>query len=163
MSGFSIEKSKKHLDELKEKNLKDKIEVENLEHGRDEVVDARTEIEGADISEEAKEKVNEALSEQREQISNEAERTKETVGDTMKKFEEEIQSIQEANENAKEEEKKLRDRKAVLDHFKMGGIMDQAIAELAEESERTDELNNEALEGRKEAEDLLRQLDNIGK
>lgn len=57
----------------------------------------------------------------------------------------------------------MRDRKAVLDHFKMGGIMDQAIAELAEEGERTDELNNEALEGRKEAEDLLRQLDNIGK
>lgn len=161
MSGFSMERSKRRVSELKEKTEKDKIEVENLERGKSELLNARTEMEGADISEGAKEKIAEALNEQRERISEEAESKSDEIGNTLKEFEEEIERIQEVGENTKEEEKKLGDRRAVLEHIKMGGIMDKAIAELAEESARMEELNSEAIKGKKESEDLIRRLGNI--
>lgn len=158
MSGYSIEKSKKHVNELNEKTEKDKIEVENLEQGKNEIIDARTEIEGADISGEAKEKIAEVLGEEGERLSETAKDKSDEIGNTLKEFEEEIQHIQEANENTKAEEKKLRDRKAVLEHIKMGGTMDGAISEATEESARIEELNSEAIKGRKESEDLARRL-----
>lgn len=158
MSGFSIEQSKQHIDELNVKVEKSKLQVENLEQERKQIIETRTEIEGADISEEAKKVIIKALNEQIERVSEEAGRKSDEIGDTLKEFEEEIQRIQEANENTGAETEKLEDRKAVLERIHRGRTMDTAIAELEKEGERIGGLNAEAINGRKETENLIRRL-----
>lgn len=161
MSGFSIETSKKHIGEVKEKTEKKKTEVENLEHERDALIETRTEVEGAGLSVEGEENVIKAVNEQRERVSKEAEKESDEIGDALKEIETEVENIQEANENAKREKKKIEDKQAILKRIKMDGTMQKIKSEVDKEIERTEEANKEAMEVRKEAEDLGRRVGNI--
>lgn len=159
MAGFSIEKSRKHLSELNKEVNKKKATVERLETSKDEVITARTEIEGSDISEESKEVIAKALEAKREQISEQGKEVGSELGQDLKEIEAEKQEIQEAQDSNKTQQKNLEARKAVLEKIGMGGLMEDAIGQLESEEKQLDSTMESAIELGKEAENTTRKAD----
>lgn len=106
MAGFSIEKSRKQVTELKQDVLTKKGMVEKLEKSKAEVIAARTAIESSGISEEFKTTIIKALEASRGQISEEGRKLGNEIGKDLKEIEREMQTVQETEENNKIDIKK---------------------------------------------------------
>jgi len=159
MAGFSIEKSHKHLSELSKEVSSKKAMVEKLETAKAEVITARTEIEGSDISLESKEVAARVLEAKREQISEQGKEIGNELGQNLKEIETEKQDIQEAQESNKTQQKNLEAKNSILEKIGMGGMMDGVIGQLENEEKQLDSTMENAIELGKEAEDTTRKAD----
>lgn len=154
MAGFSIEKSKQKITDLKKEVGVKKEKLEDLESSKQEALSVMTELSGANISEEAKEKSSEALEAELKKISEQGQELSDQIGENTKEYETEIQEIQAVSDSNAEELKKVEDKKSLLSKINMGELMDSTIQELQNEETRLNELNQTAIDARKESEDL---------
>ena len=161
MAGFSIEKSKQKITEVKRGVEEKKGRLEDLESAKQEALSVMTELSGANISEEAKEKSITVLKEELGEISEQGHEISDQLGEDLKEYETEIQEIQEVRDSNEKELKNVEDKKAILSEIKMGGLMDSAIQELQNEERQLSELNQAAIEARKESEDLAKRAANL--
>ena len=159
MAGFSIEKSKQKITEVKRGVEEKKGKLEDLESAKQEALSVMTELSGANISEEAKEKSITVLKEELGEISEQGQEISDQLGEDLKEYETEIQEIQEVRNE--KELKNVEDKKSILSEIKMGGLMDSAIQELQNEERQLSELNQAAIEARKESEDLVKRAANL--
>lgn len=159
MAGYSIEKSRKHLSELSKEVNQKKAMVEQLHTSKEEVITARTEIEGSGISEESKEVIVKNLEARREQISEQGRELGSEIGQDLKEIEDEKQDIQEAQDSNKTQQKNLEAKKSVLEKIGMGGILEGAIEQLQNEEKQLDGTMESAIEIGKEADDAARKAD----
>lgn len=161
MAGFSIEKSKQKITEVKRGVEEKKGKLEDLESAKQETLSVITELTGANISEEAKEKSITILNEELGEISEQGQEISDQLGEDLKEYETEIQEIQEVRESNEKELKNVEDKKKILSTVKMEGLMDSAIQELQNEERQLSELNQVAIEARKESEDLAKRAANL--
>ena len=154
MAGFSIEKSKQKITDLKKEVGEKKGKLENLETSKKELLSTITELLGANISEEAKEKSREVLTSELGKVSDQGQELSDEIGEKTKEYETEVQEVQEVRESNAEKQKDLENKKAILSPLNMGKLMDSSIRELQNEEKQLEELNQMAIDARKEAEDL---------
>lgn len=154
MAGFSIEKSKQKITDIKREVGVKKEKLEDLETSKQEALSVITELSGANISEEAKTKSAEVLKAELEKISAQGQELSDQIGEDTKEYETEIQEIQTVCDNNAEELKKVEDKKSLLSKINMGELMDSTIQELQNEEMQLNELSQAAIDARKESEDL---------
>lgn len=156
MAGFSIEKSKQKITDLKKEVGEKQGKLENLETSKKELLSAITELLGANISEETKEKSREALTSELGKVSDQGQALSDEIGEKTKEYETEVQEIQEVSESNEEKQKSLENKKSILSRLNMGELMDSSIRELQNEEKQLEELNQTVIDARKEAEDLAK-------
>lgn len=161
MSVFSIEKSKKHIAELGKGVNEKKDKIEKLEVAKKEVVDARTAIEGADISQEYKKEIVRNLMEKREQISAQGKKIGNEIGKDLKNIETEVQEIQRASDANTVQQKNLESKKSVLEKVGMGKLMENAIGQLQNEGKQLESITENILELRKKTEDTTKRANSL--
>ncbi len=156
MAGFSIEKSKQKITELQKEVGEKKEEFQNLETSKQELLSAITELSGANISEETKQKSVEALNAELRNVSEQGQELSDEVGEKTKEYEAEMQEVQEVSESNAEKQESLRDKKSILTHFNMGELMDSSMRELENEEKQLGELKETIIEAREESENLAK-------
>lgn len=161
MAGFSLEKSRNKISELKQEVNNKKGIVERLKESKEQVIAARAEIEGAGISEEYKEVIAKALEVKREQISEEGEKIGSEIGKDLKEIESEMQEVQEAGDSNATQQKSVESKKAILEKIGMGGMLDVAFDQLSNEGKQIEATKESIIELRKEAEDAAREADGL--
>ena len=122
MAGFSIEKSKQKITDLKKEVGEKQGKLENLETSKKELLSAITELLGANISEEAKEKSREALTSELGKVSDQGQALSDEIGEKTKEYETEVQEIQEVSESNEEKQKSLENKKSILSRLNMGEL-----------------------------------------
>ena len=156
MAGFSIEKSKQKITELQKEVGEKKEEFQNLETSKQELLSAITELSGANISEETKQKSVEDLNAELRNVSEQGQELSDEVGEKTKEYEAEMQEVQEVSESNAEKQESLRDKKSILTHFNMGELMDSSMRELENEEKQLGELKETIIEAREESENLAK-------
>ena len=156
MAGFSIEKSKQKITELQKEGGEKKEEFQNLETSKQELLSAITELSGANISEETKQKSVEDLNAELRNVSEQGQELSDEVGEKTKEYEAEMQEVQEVSESNAEKQESLRDKKSILTHFNMGELMDSSMRELENEEKQLGELKETIIEAREESENLAK-------
>ena len=156
MAGFSIEKSKQKITDLQKEVWEKKEKLQNLETSKQELLSTITELSGANISEETKEKSIEALNAELSKVSEQGQELSDEVGEKTKEYEAEMQEVQEVSESNAEKQEGLRDKKAILTHFNMGELMDSSMRELENEEKQLGELKETIIEAREESENLAK-------
>ena len=156
MAGFSIEKSKQKITELQKEVGEKKEEFQNLETSKQELLSAITELSGANISEETKQKSVEDLNAELRNVSEQGQELSDEVGEKTKEYEAEMQEVQEGSESNAEKQESLRDKKSILTHFNMGELMDSSMRELENEEKQLGELKETIIEAREESENLAK-------
>lgn len=156
MAGFSIEKSKQKITELQKEVGEKKEEFQNLETSKQELLSTITELSGANISEETKQKSVEDLNAELRNVSEQGQELSDEVGEKTKEYEAEMQEVQEVSESNAEKQESLRDKKSILTHFNMGELMDSSMRELENEEKQLGELKETIIEAREESENLAK-------
>ena len=156
MAGFSIEKSKQKITELQKEVGEKKEEFQNLETSKQELLSAITELSGANISEETKQKSVEDLNAELRNVSEQGQELSDEVGEKTKEYEAEMQEVPEVSESNAEKQESLRDKKSILTHFNMGELMDSSMRELENEEKQLGELKETIIEAREESENLAK-------
>lgn len=156
MAGFSIEKSKQKITDLQKEVGEKKEKLQNLETSKQELLSTITELSGANISEETKEKSTAALNLELSKVSDQGQKLSDEVGEKIKEYETEMQEVQEVSESNAEKQESLREKKTILTHFNMGELMDSSMRELENEEKQLGELKQTIIEAREESEDLAK-------
>lgn len=156
MANFSLEKSRQKVSDKGQSIAAKKGQLEKLETGKQQALDARTEIESSDISEEAKEAIIESLNAKMEQIAEQGEELSDEVGDDLKELEDIKQEAQEAEDSAEDQEKKLEDRAAVVEKLRgLSGLFDGAIGQVETDARQIGEVKDSIIEQIKLGEELV--------
>lgn len=155
MAKFSIEKNSSRINELRQEVESKKEMAENLKATKEELVAARSEIEGSEVSDEAKEAVAQSLELRREQISEQAQEVGDEIGNSLSELEEMMQEVQTVEESNKVQQKNIENKMAILEKFGYGGLLENGLDILQNESEQIEELKNAIIEARKSAEEAV--------
>lgn len=153
MANFNFEKAHSRTGELRQSVENKKGIVEKLETTKKQINDARTEIEGSDISEESKEVIIEAFNEKREEISEQADQLSDELGSDLKELEDVIQEVKESQDSNQDEQKRLEQKKSLLEKLGMGAVMQESIDILKRDDSQLEDLIHAVIDARKEAEE----------
>lgn len=151
MTSFNLEKTGQKINETKRSIGMEKVQVENLTETKEQTLTAISELQGADISEEAKESAIGALNAKLEQVSEQGDKVSDELGEHLSELEDTKQEIQETIDSNQDQQKKLEQKKALLEKIGMGETMDKTLDILDNESNQLDNLLADTIEAMKEA------------
>lgn len=154
MAKFSLEKNHSRINELRQEVESKKEMAKKLETAKEELVTARSEIEGSEVSEETKEALAQSLELRREEVSEQAQEVGDEIGNDLSELEEMMQEVQSVEESNEAQQKSIENKMNILEKMGMGGMLENSLDILQNESGQIEELKNAIIEARKIAEEV---------
>ena len=162
MAKFNIKETHAKMAEAREQIEVKSAQIDTLKQKKDKLLEARTALEAADIDEETKVTLREALSVQIEQTESEAETVSDELSESNKVLEEGMQETQEAEAETVRMKSEMEKRGAFLESIGVHGVLEEAIARLEADLQGIEELKAEIIDARKKGEDAQRVASSVG-
>lgn len=140
MSGFSIDRNKGKISDIKQNIENNKGELAKLEENKQNLLDAGTDIQASDIDEDTQKKIMDLINQALEENAEKGEECADAMTDDVKDLEDMRQETQESMQSNEQEKEKLEKKKALLDRVGLGGSLEEGIAELDDNRMQLDEL-----------------------
>lgn len=161
MGNFSIDNSKRKVSDIN-KNIESKqSELKQLEKNKKELLDAATDIQGANVDKKTKRLVMEKINSGLEDNSEKGKELSEEMKDDFKNIESIRQDATDSAQSNLEQRKGLEKKKELLDKVGLGKHIDSAINELDENKTQIDELQKSLQEAEKKATSISSKLSSL--
>ena len=157
MANFNIKETRKKTSEAGGQIEAMSAQMDTLKQKKDQLLDARTELEGADgIDEESKELMREGLSSLIEQTQNDAETLSDKIGEKTAILENSMQEVQEAEAETAGVKSSIEKKTAFLERLGIHGVFDGIQEKLESDRQGLEAAEAEIIEARKMGEDAQR-------
>lgn len=158
---YDAKKIKGEVKEIKKNIEMQKGEVGKLEEQKQVLVEAMMEVEGSNIDVDAKQVIHEAVNAAIEKNREKGKEISNNLGQEIKTLESNKQESQESMSDAKNEKKKLEQRKKLLDRFGIGGTLDSGISKLEANIQEIEGINEEIIQAMQELSQVSGKAGNI--
>ena len=158
---YDAKKIKGEVKEIKKNIEMQKGEVGKLEEQKQALVEAMMEVEGSNIDVDAKQVIHEAVNAAIEKNREKGKEISNNLGQEIKTLESNKQESQESMSDAKNEKKKLEQRKKLLDRFGIGGTLDSGISKLEANIQEIEGINEEIIQAMQELSQVSGKAGNI--
>lgn len=163
MSKFNIKETRGKTGEAGRKIEGMSAQMDTLKQKKDQLLEARTELEGAaDIDEESKELMREGLSSMIEQTQDDAGELSDKIGEQTAILEESMQETQAASDEAAKIQSSMEKKAAFLESLGIHGALDGIHGKLEADLQSIEAVQAEIIEARKMGEDAQRIASTMG-
>ncbi len=162
MAGFNLKETRNKMAEASQKIESMSEQMDSLKQRKEQFLEARAVLEGADIDEETKELLREAVSSMIEQTESESESLSDEIGEQTEILEEGMQETQEAHSETARAKDSVEKKAAVLESLGVHGVLDGAENKLDSDIQNIEALQAEIIEARKKGEDAQKVASSMG-
>lgn len=162
MANFNIKETRGKTSEAGRKIEGMSAQMDTLKQKKDQLLEARTELEGADIDEESKELMREGLSSMIEQTEDDAGSLSDQIGEQTAILEESMQEAQEAGDETARAKSSMEKKAAFLESLGIHGVLDGVQGKLESDLQSIEAVQAEIIEARKMGEDAQRIASTMG-
>lgn len=162
MANFNIKEVRGKMVEAGRKIEAMSAQMDTLKQKKEQLLEARTELEGANIDEESKELLREAVSSMIERTETEAENLSDQISEQTGILEEGMQETQEAEAETASTRSSMEKRASFLESIGAQGMLEGSIDKLTDDLESIEALKSEIIEMRKKGEDAQRIASTMG-
>lgn len=150
--GYDISQNIEGIKEIKNNLETKKSEISKLEEQKQQLLDAVTDISGANIDENTKKAVNDALNSSLEVNSQKGQEISNEMGSEMKRLEEIKQDTMDSVFDATSQKASIDKKKNLLDRFGIGGMLERATGALDANIQELSDIKDESIEVMRELE-----------
>lgn len=162
MASFNIKETRGKTAEAGRKIEGMSAQMDTLKQKKNQLLEARTELEGAEIDEESKEMIREGLSSMMEQTQEDAESLSDKIGEQTEILEENMQETQEAEAETTRAKSSMEKKAAFLESLGIHGVLDGVQGKLESDLQSIEAVQAEIIEARKMGEDAQRIASTMG-
>lgn len=161
MAGFSIDRNKGKISDIKQNIENNKSELHNLENNKQELLDLGTAVQVSDLDEDHQQVLMEKINEDLEENAEKGKEIAETMTSDFQNVEGIRQETQESLNSNAQVKSKFEHKKAMLDKFGLGRGMEEGIAELDDNRMELEGLMDDLSNTEKELTEVSRKLQSL--
>lgn len=135
--------------------------LEKLETTKENLMEARRDIEGSDMDKDAKKAAIDSLNRSLKENEEQGKEASDQLQGDVEMIEELKQETQESIDSTVDEKKKLEQKQALLDKFGLGNKLDQSIQEVSDSQMELEQFNESLIETEKELSNLKSKLGHL--
>lgn len=156
--GYDVKKSRSEIKEIQQNVEEKKGELSKLEEQKQALLEAITDVEGANVDEQTKQIVHESISTALEANKEKGNEMSTEMGDDIKHLEDIRQEINEYTEGARNQKESLKGKQKMLERFGIGGALEKGISNLDSNISELNTANQEAINVMQELSKVSQQL-----
>ena len=161
MGNFSLDRSKGKVSDIKQNIENKKGELAQLEENKQKLLDAGTDIQGADIDENVQNQIMQEINRALEDNAEKGKELSDEMNEDAKDLEDLKQEAQASMESNKTEREKLQEKQSVLDKIGLGGSLDDALTELDDNMGDLTEFQESLIETERDMDETAKRLSMI--
>lgn len=158
---YDMSKNRAEIKEVQHNLEKKKSELSQLEEQKQELLDAVTSIEGAQIDDEVKQIVRDSINSSIEANRGKGQELSSEMGQEIKKIEEIKQDAVDSTSDAQAQKSELDRKKQLLNRFGIGGMLDKATGKLDTNINELGEVKDDAVNTMRELERLSQKASSL--
>ena len=158
MGNFSLDRSKGKVSDIKQNIENKKGELAQLEENKQKLLDAGTDIQGADIDENVQNQIMQEINRALEDNAEKGKELSDEMNEDAKDLEDLKQEAQASMESNKTEREKLQEKQSVLDKIGLGGSLDDALTELDDNMGDLTEFQESLIETERDMDETAKRL-----
>lgn len=158
MGNFSLDRSKGKVSDIKQNIENKKGELAQLEENKQKLLDAGTDIQGADIDENVQNQIMQEINRALEDNAEKGKELSDEMNEDAKDLEDLKQETQASMESNKTEREKLQEKQSVLDKIGLGGSLDDALTELDDNMGDLTEFQESLIETERDMDETAKRL-----
>ena len=158
---YDLKRNKGKVTDIKTNIEHNQETLNHLETTKENLNDARMSIEASDMDEDVKQAAIDSLNRSLRENSEEAKETSENMRADVEDIENLKQETQETMDSTASEQKKLEQKKAILDKFGMGNLLEESIESTEQSHMELEEFNESLIETGKELDEIRSKLGRI--
>lgn len=162
MASIKLKEISEKMADASQKIESMRSQMDTLKQRKDQFLEARTVLEGADIDEETKELLREAVSSMIIQIESQTEILSDEISEQTGTLEEGMQETQEVEAETIRTQTSLEKTASALDSLGAKGALDVALTKLDSDRQNIEALQKKIIEARKKGEDAQRIASTMG-
>ncbi len=156
MANFNIKETRGKVVEAGRRTEAMSAQMDTLKQKKDKLLEARMELESADIDEESKKLLREAVSSMIEQTKADTESLSDQISEQTRILEESMQETQEAESETTDVKDTMEKRAAFLEEIGVHGVLEGVKGKLVSDIQNIEALKEEIIKMRKIGEDAQR-------
>ena len=158
MAGYSIDRNKGKVSDIKQNIENKKGELSKLEENKQALLDAGTELQASDLDEDVQQVLMEQINRALEENAEKGDEISDQMTSDVQDIEEMRQETQESMQSNEEEKSKLEQKKALLDRFGLGGALEEGISELDDNKMQLEEFMDDLMNTEQELTEVSQKL-----
>ena len=159
--GFSIERNKGKVSDIKQNIETKRGELEHLEKTKEGLLESGMEVQGSDIDENAQRRLMAQINQALEANAEKGKELSAEMNSDAKMLDDMKVETQESTKSNLEQRKDFEKKKGLLDKFGLGDKMETAISELDDNKSQFDDLNQNLIDTAKELDSVANKLSSL--